>query len=188
MPTLASFRATTVAFAILSSALCAAPAGAVDLIAIGRLPGTQRDLSGQSALLENGVPGDLLGGLGSGLAWAGGSTFLALPDRGPNAVPWNAGVDDTTSYIPRFHTLQLDLVPMPDPATGLPFTLRPTLTSTTLLFSHASLTYGGIVDGHAGAPAANSYKIEISRNHGGMRSRIPAQMPARRRKDVARDG
>jgi hypothetical protein len=30
-------------------------------------------------------------------------------------------------------------------------------------------------------PAANSYKIEISRNHGGMRSRIPAQTPARRR-------
>ncbi len=150
------FRTTTVALAILLSGLAAAPAGAVDLVAIGKLSGTLRDLSGQSALLENGVPGDLLGGLGSGLAWAGGSTFLALPDRGPNAVPWNAGLDDTASYVPRFHTLQLDLVPVPDAATGLPFVLRPTLLATTLLFSHAALTYGNPVEGHTAVPAINT--------------------------------
>ncbi|HWH84404.1 MAG TPA: esterase-like activity of phytase family protein [Burkholderiaceae bacterium] len=144
--------ATTAALAL---GLClATPASAIDLIAIGQLPGTLVDHSGQSALLENGARGDLLGGIGSGLAWAGGDTFLALPDRGPNAVGWNAAVDDTTSYIPRFHTLQLSL--QRNPGAGLPFTLTPTLLATTLLYSHAPLTYGGSVAGYGAVPAANA--------------------------------
>jgi len=137
-------------------ALSAAPAHAIDLIAIGKLSGTLSDYSGQSALLENGVRGDLLGGIGSGLAWAGGDTFLALPDRGPNAVAWNASVDDTTSYVPRFHTLQLNLQPGPDAGSGLPFTLTPTLLATTLLYSHQPLNYGGSVAGYGAEPAANA--------------------------------
>ncbi|WP_280155070.1 esterase-like activity of phytase family protein [Piscinibacter sp. XHJ-5] len=131
-------------------------ARAVELIAIGKLAGTLRDFSGQSALLENGVPGDQLGGLGSGLAWAGGNVFLALPDRGPNAVSWNAGVDHTTSYVPRFHTLQLDLRPAPDASTGLPYTLVPTLLNSTLLYSHVPLNYGAALAGHAAVPALNT--------------------------------
>ena len=71
----------------LASAALWPSAHAVDLIAIGQIDGNARDLSGLSDPLENGVPGDLLGGMGSALAWAGGSTFLAMPDRGPNAVP-----------------------------------------------------------------------------------------------------
>jgi hypothetical protein len=59
-----------------------------------------QDLSGLTNTLENGQPANLFGGIGSGLAWAGGSTFLALGDRGPNAVAWNSTVDDTTSWIP----------------------------------------------------------------------------------------
>jgi hypothetical protein len=137
-------------------AFAAVPARAVDLIAIGKLPGTSSDYSGQSALLENGVRADLLGGMGSGLAWAGGATFLALPDRGPNATAWNAGVDHTTSYVPRFHTLQLNLAQATDANTGLPFTLTPTLLGTTLLYSHAPLNYGGSVAGHAAEPANNT--------------------------------
>jgi len=131
-------------------------APAADLIAIGQLPGTLSDASGRSALLENGVRGDLLGGIGSGLAWAGGNTFLALPDRGPNAVSWNASVDNTTSYVPRFHTLHLDLIPTPDASTGLPYTLKPTLIGTTLLFSHVPLQYGGVVAGYGAVPAENT--------------------------------
>ena len=61
--------------------------------------------------LENGAPANLLGGLGSGLAYASGNTFLALPDRGPNAVPFDSLVDDTVTYIPRFHTVTMDLKP-----------------------------------------------------------------------------
>ena len=92
---------TTLLAAAIALGLSAQSAQAIDLIAIGQLPGTLADASGQSAPLENGVRGDLLGGMGSGLAWAGGHTFLALPDRGPNAVSWNASVDNTASYVPR---------------------------------------------------------------------------------------
>ena len=80
------------------------------LVAIGVLDGTQRDASNATAApLENGAPGNLLGGLGSGLAYAGCDRLLALPDRGPNVAPYNRKVDDTTSYVPRFHTLRFAL-------------------------------------------------------------------------------
>jgi hypothetical protein len=135
----------------LSTALCGlslalltafSPAHAeIRLIAVGTLPGDLHDLSGLSAPLENGVAGDLLGGLGSGLAWAGGNTFLALPDRGPNATPWNTAVDNTASYVPRFHTLSLDLAPSDG---ALPYTLTPTLQATTTLFSRDALSYGPV--------------------------------------------
>ncbi len=137
------FRLSALAFA---GACLFGSAHAVDLIAIGQLSPTASDLSGLSAPLENGVPGDQLGGLGSGLAWAGGSTFIAIPDRGPNAVAWNAAVDDTSSYIPRFHTLNLALQPV---AQGnLPFTLTPTLEATTLMSSTKRLRYGPVVPAH----------------------------------------
>ena len=146
---------TALAALLTLGSLAATSAHAVDLIAIGKLPGTASDYSGQSQLLENGVRADLLGGIGSGLAWAGGSTFLALPDRGPNAVAWNASIDDTTSYVPRFHTLNLQLLAQADAATGLPFTLHPTLQHTTLLYSERPLNYGGSVAGYGATPASN---------------------------------
>lgn len=98
--------------AFLLTALAAAPAANATpmLIATGSLPGTT-DLSGLTAPLENGLPGNILGGLGSGLAYAGGNTFLAVPDRGPNATPYNSNVDDTVSYINRFHTVTMKLTP-----------------------------------------------------------------------------
>ncbi len=116
----------------------------VNLIAVGSLTnsraGSFADLSGLHNTLENGAPASLLGGLGSGLAYASGNTFLGLPDRGPNAVPFNAAVDDTVTYIPRFHTIAMDL--KPNTSAGLPFTLTPTLRNTTLLWSLTPLVYG----------------------------------------------
>ncbi|MDT8998783.1 esterase-like activity of phytase family protein [Paucibacter sp. APW11] len=109
------------------------------LVATGSLSGLLHDQSGQSALLENGVAGDLLGGLGSGLAWAGGTTFIGLPDRGPNAKSWNSALDDTTSFIPRLQTLSLTLAPQ---AGKLPFALTAQLSSSTLLYSNTALNYG----------------------------------------------
>ena len=92
-------------------ALTGAAAAAPKLIAIGSLTGSAagvaRDLSGLTGTLENGLPADMLGGIGSGLAYAGGDTFLALPDRGPNATPYNPKLDDTVSFIPRFDTLKM---------------------------------------------------------------------------------
>ena len=102
--------------------------------------GSFADLSGLHETLENGAPANLLGGLGSSLAYASGNTFLALPDRGPNAVPFDSLVDDTVTYIPRFHTVTMDL--KPNTGAGLPFTLTPKLRNTTLLFSLTPLVYG----------------------------------------------
>jgi hypothetical protein len=119
------------------------------LIAVGDLTGSEAgsftDLSGLTNTLENGDPANILGGLGSGIAWAGGHTFLALPDRGPNAVDFvdvNEGraLDNTVTYIPRFHTISMEF--HPNNGGGLPYTLVPHLQSTTLLYSTDSLVYG----------------------------------------------
>lgn len=112
------------------------------LIAVGSLNNVT-DSSGLSGLLENGVDSaNTFGGIGSGLAWAGGATFLALPDRGPNATVWNPGVDNTTSYISRMYTITLGLSNV---ASGsLPYTLTPTLTDTTLFYSGTALNYGAV--------------------------------------------
>ncbi|MDV6347086.1 hypothetical protein R2083_06100 [Nitrosomonas sp. Is35] len=81
------------------------------LLGIGNLPGAGSDLSGLTDTLESGVSANLLGGMGSGFAYAGNNTFLALPDRGPNALAYAGGsaVDNTTSYISRFHTISLSV-------------------------------------------------------------------------------
>lgn len=146
--------------AVMLSAFILTPAAhaGVQLIAIGSLSGGLSDLSTQTAgPLENGVAGNLLGGLGSGLAWAGGDTFIATPDRGPNATPYNSLVDDTSSYITRFQTITMGLTANTS-GTGLAFNLTPTLTSTTLLSSATPLTYGtGVGLGLPnGAPALNA--------------------------------
>jgi hypothetical protein len=128
------------------------------LIAIGSISGTYEDFATETAApLENGVPGNRLGGIGSGLAYAGGNIFLALPDRGPNAKAYNPAVDDTTSYITRFQTLHMSLAPS-DAGSALPFTLTPMLIDTTLLSSKTPLVYGtgaGVGLG-SGAPALNA--------------------------------
>jgi hypothetical protein len=146
------------AFALMAALAAAAPAHAgVELIASGSLDAHQGDRSPRTAApLENGVPGNLLGGLGSGLAYAGCGTFLALPDRGPNATSYDAAVDDTSSYIARFHTLRMELAPASVGA-ALPFALTPKLERTTLLWDAFGLYYG---DGRAanlpdGAPRQN---------------------------------
>lgn len=128
--------------ALIASLFTASAANAATtLIAIGSLSGSISDLSTQtSGLLENGVAGNLLGGVGSGFAWAGGSTFIATPDRGPNATAYNPLVADTTSYIARFQTINFSLTQNAGP--GLAYNLAPTLTSTTLLSSATPLTYG----------------------------------------------
>lgn len=147
-------------FAVASLLIGATSAQAIDLIAIGTLSGAS-DLSGLSYTMESGVAANVLGGMGSGLAYAGGNTFIAIPDRGPNAASYANGsyVDNTTSYIPRFHELEMTLTATP--SGGLPYTLTPTLTSTTLLYSATALNYGtgsfnsGAVNLGSGAPAIN---------------------------------
>lgn len=129
-----------------------------ELIAVGALDASRGDRSGKTrGPLENGVPGNLFGGIGSGLGHAGGDRFIAVPDRGPNAVDYNACVDNTASYITRFHELRLRL--KPNNRAGLPFVLTPSLEDTVLLSSSARLNYGNGTEGcpslPAGAPALN---------------------------------
>jgi hypothetical protein len=106
------------------------------LIAIGTISGFYEDFATNTAApLENGVAGNRLGGLGSALAYLGGDFFLALPDRGPNAVVFNPCTDDTVSYINRFHTVHMTLAPASPGSGPLPFTVTPMLVATTLLSS-----------------------------------------------------
>ena len=145
---------------LLASLVTAPSANAnVTLITIGSLSGNNGDLSTEtSAPLENGVPGNLLGGIGSGLAYAGCNTFIAIPDRGANAVSYNSAVDDTTSYINRFQTISMKLLPTPI-GSALPFTLTPSLIGTTLLSSNKPLYYGTGADlgVPSGVPAQNTH-------------------------------
>ncbi|WP_294335098.1 esterase-like activity of phytase family protein [uncultured Sphingomonas sp.] len=136
-------RKTVAALALSCAAILPAHAQLV-LLAQGQLTGSKagagKDLSGLNYTLENGLPANILGGLGSGLTYAGGNVFLAVPDRGPNATPYNSAVDDTASYISRFQTLTMTLTA--NPSAGLPFTLTPELQRTTLLYSPTALQYG----------------------------------------------
>jgi len=131
------------------------------LLAVGVLDssraGNFADLSGLTYNLENNVRANELGGLGSGLAYANGNTFLALPDRGPNAVPFDSNIDDTVSYINRFQTVTMNLTPNNTP--GLPFILTPKLQATTLLWSLTPLSYGEGGDGIVGSgkPPLNNF-------------------------------
>jgi len=132
----------------------------VTLLAIGNLTGSRAgsytDLSHLHYTLENGVAANYLGGLGSAITHAGGNTFLALPDRGPNAVPFDSNIDDTVSYINRFHTLTMKL--RANKGSGLPFTLTPTLQATNLLWSFTPLAYGsGDAIVGSGVPPLNHF-------------------------------
>src|SRR4051812_43634179 len=79
-------KSVALALAALAAAVAPRSKAGISLIANGSISGTALDYSGSSGNLENGQSASLLGGLGSGLSWAGGTTFLGLPDRGPNAV------------------------------------------------------------------------------------------------------
>jgi len=129
------------------------------LLAVGSLDksraGVLTDLSGLNYDLENGAHANLLGGFGSAIAYAGGNAILALPDRGPNAIPFDTPLSDTASYINRFHTVNVEL--SPKNGSGTPFSLTLSLKSTTLLWSPTALVYGAGDDKvGSGAPALNT--------------------------------
>ncbi|MBL0149134.1 MAG: esterase-like activity of phytase family protein [Ideonella sp.] len=159
------FRTRLIALAATAALVTSAAMAAPTLIARGSLSGNLFDLAASThGALENGVAGNLLGGIGSGLAWAGGNTFLGLPDRGPNATAYNSAVDDTTSYIARYQSLTMSLAPAAA-GSALPLAMTPTLTGTTLLSSPTALSYGSGVglgtraDGTpmgSGAPSLNA--------------------------------
>lgn len=82
---------------------------AVRLLGRADVPSNQTDLSGLTENLEDGTPHNRLGAFGSGIAYAGGSRFLAVPDRGPNASSYNPSVDNTTSFQARIQEFEINL-------------------------------------------------------------------------------
>ena len=126
------------------------------LIATANLDLPGGDLSGQTGLLENGLAGNVFGGIGSGLAWAGGNRFVAIPDRGPNATAYAGGdaIDNTASYIARCQNLTINLSAIP--SGGLPYTATPALSATTLLYSPTALVYGATPGLPSAVPTANT--------------------------------
>ena len=147
---------------VLSFLIASQSQAQITLLATGTLDqsraGSFTDLSGLNYTLENGVKATDLGGFGSAIAYVGANIFLALPDRGPNAVTFDPAIDNTASYINRFHTITMDLEPNKS-GTGLPYTLTPTLRATTLLWSLTPLVYGsgsGLGVG-SGVPPVNNF-------------------------------
>src|SRR5262245_14274054 len=153
----------SVALALASSLVQAQPT----LMAIGSLTqsraGADLDLSGLTYILVTGTPANLLGGLGSAITYDSGRRFLLLPDRGPNAVTFDPAIDNTASFVPRFHTVQMDLDS--NPAGPLPFTLSARLQDTTLLWSDTPLVYGtgaGLGVGSGVPPINNAHQFFFS--------------------------
>ena len=146
-----------------SSQLTAASA---ELIAIAQISSDQGDQATQTAApLENGLPGNLLGGMGSGLTYVGANAYLTIPDRGPNAIEYAAAIDNTTSYIPRFHTVKLKLKKSAR-GSALPFDVVTKVRKTTLLSERSPLVYGsgaGLGVGN-GAPALNEADFAALKN------------------------
>ncbi len=126
------------AAALVATLLATASAQAtITLIGTGAIPGTATDLSGLTDILPNGVADNAFGGTGSTIAYTGiGNEFIVIPDRGPNAVSWNAAVDDTVNYVARFQTVTLNV----NRGAG---TVTPTLVGTTLLSSPTPLVGTG---------------------------------------------
>ena len=155
-------RVFSIALALVVFAAPRTQSQTLPLVATGTLDNTRggnfADLSGLHYTLENGVPANSLGGFGSALAYASGNTFLALPDRGPNAVTFDNSIDSTASYVNRFHTITMNLQPNKN-ASGLPFTLTPEMRATTLFWSLTPLVYGtgaGLGVG-TGVPPINNF-------------------------------
>lgn len=115
----AAFLALALAAAL--SSLADPATAAVAYLGLGEIPGTARDGTGDSSLLEDGVtPKDLAGGFGSGLAHLGGNTYVAVPDRGP--------ADGTTRYQDRLYTLRINVAKV-----GASYVVKPSLVDAALL-------------------------------------------------------
>jgi len=126
---------------------------AVTYIGDTYIPGNGVDSSGLPAtILEDGVsPENALNGFGSGLTWAGGNSFYALCDRGPNKVVYNASVDNTTSFPNRFQHFSITLAPQGTLTNGVyaSYAVTATATGTSLLKTPKGQQYLGISTAYA---------------------------------------
>ena len=82
-----------------------ATAADIELIGVGKIPGTALDgLDASPAILEDNTPQNIAGGFGSALTYTGiDNLYLATPDRGP--------ASGATSYLDRYYLLKIEVQP-----------------------------------------------------------------------------
>ncbi len=130
----------------LVAVLLFAPVAAADVTLLGTMafPGSATDKSGLKGDLGGGVPANVLGAHGSGIAWTGkGQTFLMVADRGP--------ADGATPFRCRWHTIEFGIED-----DGMPST-APRCVATTLLSDERGHEFIGaasaIAPGESGHPS-----------------------------------
>lgn len=115
------------------------PEPVVELVAVGRLPGDSKDLTGLKGVLETGTPADQLGGF-SAMEYSGqGHRYYVLSDRGPG--------DGAASFPCRLHEFDL-LLDLPNKS------LRSTLVRSVLLKSAAGESLSGSLSAVSANPGA----------------------------------
>ena len=97
-------------------------------------------------MLEDGTPHDRLGGLGSAIAYAGaGDRYLMVPDRGP--------ADGATTYVDRFHALDITV----NPTAGM---VTPSVLDTTLLRNESGQIFTGSSGAFDSTNSPNSLRFD----------------------------
>ncbi|MCE9591203.1 MAG: esterase-like activity of phytase family protein [Planctomycetes bacterium] len=130
----------------------------VTFVGYAAISGQQTDFSGLNTLLEDGSRSNGLDGFGSGIAYSGfENRYLLLSDRGPNKTPYNAAVDNTTSYATRFQTFDITLTPTADPNK---FTVQATNVATTLFKNETGQKFTGISSAFTSNVAAQNLRFD----------------------------
>lgn len=137
-----SIIASACLFWATTSTSAASEKPALEFLGTASIPGDAVDLSGDTALLENGEPRNRLGGF-SALEYSGeGMLFASMSDRGPD--------DGAVDYHCRVQWIELDLSDLP--ASSIPATVRRTIIFTDSLgrrFSGSSAAIQATTDlGH----------------------------------------
>lgn len=144
------YRAFAPSLLICALAISSANA-AVSLLGVGSIPATATDLSGLTGTLESGTAKNLLS-VGSGLAYTGlGTRYIAIPDRGPNAIAYNAAVDDTTSFQARMHEVEVVV-------SGT--TVTPLVVKTTLFSNETGVPLTGLSSGFDATNSSASARFD----------------------------
>jgi hypothetical protein len=113
----AAFASSYLLWACTANGLEAADKPALEFLGTASIPGDAVDLSGDTALLQNGEPRNRLGGF-SALEYSGeGMLFASMSDRGPD--------DGAVDYHCRVQWLELDLSGVP--ASSINATVRRTI-------------------------------------------------------------
>lgn len=104
----------------------------IELIAVGAIPGTARDLSGMTEMITPDCPHDRLGAFGSAIDYTGkDDLYWAVADRGP--------LDGASGYRCRMHLMRLRVIPAAAGGQGKPGTVEWEVVKTVMLTGESGL-------------------------------------------------